>query len=142
MNDGRATFERVAVGRVRGETQGTSRTVEGCAVLQIVPGWFLIALEGDLDHDAVEPLRAAFATMRCSQARVVVVDAGQARFVDRTVLEFLAAESLRLRRRGGMLSLVSDVPAIHDALRLLGLAGAFPVRPSLDAALESGSYRH
>ena len=113
---------------------------EGYAVVRVGPGCLLVAVPGDLNDEAVGSLRAAFGVAATHDASSVILDARDARFADKTALDALVQEHARLRRRGGSLTLVSSVPTIHDTLRLTGLAGCFPVRPTLDAALDAVAF--
>ena len=113
---------------------------EGYAVVRVGPGCLLVAVPGDLDDEAVGALRRAFGVAATHDVPSLIVDARDARFADKTALDALVGEHTRLRRRGGSLTLVSGVPTIHDSLRLTGLAGCFPVRRTLDAALDAVAF--
>jgi len=128
------------VSSATGEWPGTAHKhaeQEGYAVVRVGPGCLLVAVPGDLDDEAVGALRRAFGVVATHDASWVILDARDARFADKTALYALVREHTRLRGRGGSLTLVSSVPAIHDSLRLSGLAGCFPISPTLDAALDA-----
>ncbi|MFF3605748.1 STAS domain-containing protein [Streptomyces sp. NPDC002463] len=97
------------------------------------PGAVVLALDGELDHDTVEPLRNALA--ESAGAVRVVVDCTGLQFCDSTGLNVLLRTRLRLLAQGGHLDLAGLRPPVRRIFEITGALQVFQVYADTDAAL-------
>ena len=68
-------------------------------------------------------------------AHLVVVDLGEASFIDSSSLGILISAHKRLKLRGDALVIACNVPAILNTFSITGLDGVLAIEPSREAAL-------
>jgi anti-anti-sigma factor len=96
----------------------------------------VVAVEGELDvANAEEFMGIVFAAVAPNDARVVV-DLGDADFIDSTVLNVLFASARKLRMNGGKLAIVCTKDHIYRVLEAAGIESAYPIVETREAALE------
>lgn len=97
------------------------------------PGTVVLALDGELEHDTVAPLRDA---LKENAAAVrVVVDCTGLRFCDSTGLNVLLRTRLRMLARGGHVDLAGLRPPVRRIFEITGALQVFRVYADTDAAL-------
>jgi anti-sigma B factor antagonist len=99
----------------------------------VYPGFAVVALAGDLDA-ASAPAAAAAIQDGSGPGRRVIVDLEAVQFAACHALGALAVAAKRARRAGGGVLLAAPQAAVLRVLELTGLAGAFCVYASVDAA--------
>ncbi|WP_225802006.1 STAS domain-containing protein [Streptomyces sp. NK15101] len=97
------------------------------------PGTVLLALDGELDHDTVRPLRKALE--ESTGAVRVVVDCARLRFCDSTGLNVLLRTRLRLLTAGGRVDLAGLRSPVRRIFEITGALKVFRVYADADAAL-------
>jgi anti-sigma B factor antagonist len=96
---------------------------------------YVISLGGEIDLYVAPLVADAFETVAGHGAVCVVLDLGEAEFVDSTLLGLLTREVRRLRGVDGRLVIVCDDPRILRPFELTGMDKLVPVRPTLSEAL-------
>ena len=98
-------------------------------------GSVVVRLVGEIDLYNAEEVGSALAGLAAEQPQRVVVDLSEVEFVDSTALGAL----IEARRQLGESALVlaAPLPEVRRALEVAGLIDHFPVRDSVDAALEN-----
>jgi anti-sigma B factor antagonist len=96
---------------------------------------YVISLGGEIDLYVAPLVADAFETVAGHGAVCVVLDLGEAEFVDSTLLGLLTREVRRLRGVNGRLVIVCDDPRILRPFQLTGLDKLVPVTPTLAEAL-------
>lgn len=71
--------------------------------------------------------------------RRVVVDLGEASFIDSSSLGILISAHKRLKLRGDLLVIACDVPAILNTFTITGLDGVLALEPTRAQALQRGA---
>ncbi|MEU7075551.1 STAS domain-containing protein [Streptomyces narbonensis] len=101
------------------------------------PGTVVLMLEGELDHDTVDPLRTALTEHR--EAARVVVDCSGLRFCDSTGLNVLLRARRRMVARGGRVDLSGLRPPVDRMFEITGARKVFRVYEDPRAAFEDDS---
>jgi anti-anti-sigma factor len=110
---------------------------------QAAPGECVIAVSGDVDAVAAQPLEAALASAAAPDAGVnlVVVDLAGANFLDSRTIGILNGWQTHVRAAGGRFALVGTRPEVVRLFELIGLGEAFDFFGSIDAARDAGGSR-
>ena len=103
------------------------------------PGESVIAVSGDVDAAAADPLDAALAKASAidSGQALVVVDLTAANFLDSRTIGILAGWQTRIRASGGRFALAGARPEVARLFELIGLGETFDFFPSVDAARDA-----
>lgn len=102
--------------------------------VETIPAGQVVHVSGDLDLHSANELRDALATRTQPTGRVLV-DLGEATFLDSVVLGVLVAALKRLRGAGGALELVCGDERLLRLFRITRLDREFRIHPDLAAAL-------
>jgi anti-sigma B factor antagonist len=95
----------------------------------------VIAVGGELDMSAAPDLRATIDTALDDGAVTLVVDLGEATFIDSTGIGTLMATLHRLKELGGTLEIVCVEPNLLRVFEIVGLDRQLSIHPTTDAAL-------
>ena len=78
----------------------------------------VVSVDGELDLDAADALRAALDAGEAESTPVLRLDASGVSFLDSTALGVILASAQRMRDRGGRFELVCTTPSIRRILDL------------------------
>ncbi|MBQ1840649.1 MAG: anti-sigma factor antagonist [Atopobiaceae bacterium] len=103
----------------------------------------LLPVEEDLDVTTVESLRQTIDALVDGGCRRVILNMSGASFIDSAGMSLLVSEARRMRRAGGLISLVNVCDQVAHALTIKCLADAIPFTtaggrrevPTLDASV-------
>jgi anti-anti-sigma factor len=110
---------------------------------QAAPGESVIAVSGDVDAMAADPLDAALVTASAidSGQVLVVIDLAGANVLDSRAIGILAGWQTRIRASGGRFALAGARPQVVRLFELIGLGETFDFFPTVDAARDAGGSR-
>ena len=110
---------------------------------QAAPGECVIAVSGDVDAAAADPLEAALAGASAGESDqgLVIIDLAGANFLDSRAIGILAGWQTHVRAAGGRLVLAGASPQVVRLFELIGLGEAFDFFSSVDAARATGGSR-
>lgn len=94
---------------------------------QIVRGWHLIVVHGDLNVEDGEPLAAMLAPVTTLNPVKVIVDLARVSAINPERVHALAAANRAIRAAAGEFCLVVDGVAVLQAIRAAGLSGRFEI---------------
>jgi stage II sporulation protein AA (anti-sigma F factor antagonist) len=86
----------------------------------------VIALIGELDLDGAERVTRELLRAEASDARRIVLDLSNLRFIDSTGIRLILAADARSRRDGDRLALIRGPRAVHRVFELSGIAERLP----------------
>ncbi|MFF0062352.1 STAS domain-containing protein [Streptomyces sp. NPDC005279] len=95
----------------------------------------VLVLDGELDHDTVQPLREALAEAVEARAERIVVDCADLRFCDSTGLNVLLRARLAASETGGRVELAGLRPPVARMFDITGAQAVFRVYATIDEAL-------
>ena len=107
------------------------------ASAEIGDGVTRIDLAGRLDIEGAEAIDVPFAGIVSNIERGAVVDLSRVTFVASIGLRTLVTNAKTLRRRGGIMVLLSPVAPVEEVLRAAGIHEVIPVAHDLPEALEA-----
>jgi anti-anti-sigma factor len=106
--------------------------------LQALPldsGRLVVAVDGDLDIGTAPSLADVFDDALNAGRTHVVLDLGDAGFIDSTAIHVLVAAARELRQRFGQLALACADPNVRRMIELTGLDLVAPLHETREAAL-------
>jgi anti-anti-sigma factor len=111
------------------------------AVAEIKTAWFgdvyVIAVSGELDRNAADPLRIELERIERLGGRTIVVDLLSVPFIDSMALGVLVATANRVDQAKWKVILVADDPRIVRELQGTGLDRVFGLERTLAAAIDA-----
>ena len=109
----------------------------GLTTDQVSDGVAVLALSGEVDLYSAPDVKEELLRLIDGGANCVIVDLGQATFLDSTALAVLLGAVKRLRSRGGDLVIVCADRNIRKIFEITGLDRVFPLHDDRDSALEA-----
>ncbi len=97
----------------------------------------LVKLRGEAGVESAIALRERL--LQAGNAKAITIDWSAAEHVETCVFQVLLAMRDSLSQQGGSLTVESDSPRVRGYLELSGLAGLFPVEPSLSVHPSPGA---
>jgi anti-sigma B factor antagonist len=102
------------------------------------PHAHVVTASGELDLNAAPALRETLIGLSDLGQVELIVDMGEATFVDSTVIGVLVARLKALHTAGGSLTLVCRNANVLRTFQIAGIERAFAVYPTLSEALAGG----
>jgi anti-sigma B factor antagonist len=96
----------------------------------------VVGVRGEVDLFTAPEFKQRINAAIEAGARLLVVDLGEASFIDSSSLGILISAHKRLRLRGDHLVVVCDVPAILNTFAITGLDGVLAMDRTREEALE------
>lgn len=111
------------------------------SLCEIKTAWFgdvyVVAVSGELDRNAAEPLRIELERIGRLGGRTIVVDLLSVSFIASTALDVLVAAAKRVGQAEGRLILVADDPRTFRESQATGLDRVFALERTLSAAIDA-----
>ena len=111
------------------------------SLCEIKTAWFgdvyVVAVSGELDGNAADPLRIELERIVRLGGRTIVVDLLSVSFIASTALDVLVAAAKRVGHAEGRLILVADDPRTLRELQATGLDRVFALERTLSAAIDA-----
>jgi anti-anti-sigma factor len=101
------------------------------------PGVGVIALSGPIDAGNVRALQVLLSTSAGRALRSVILDLGQARYINSMGMSYLVSLSDLLETRGGALCLANPEPKVKVVLEMMGLTELFKLHASISGAIRA-----
>jgi anti-sigma B factor antagonist len=119
---------------------GARRHVPYSIEAQAAASECVIAVSGDVDAAAADPLEAALRRAAAAESGtgLVIIDLAEANFLDSRTIGILAGWQTHVRAAGGRFALAGTRPEVVRLFELIGLGEAFEFFPSVDAARDAG----
>ena len=95
----------------------------------------VVAVQGELDLNSADELRAALDTDEAANGSRLIVDLVGTTLIDSTALGLIAGAAKSLSRTGGGVTVVANDPRVVRIFRLTGLDQKIPVERSLAEAI-------
>lgn len=97
----------------------------------------VVVMAGEIDLHTAPRLQNELADQLHGGAKHVIVDMSGVEFCDSTGVNVLLAALRRANEHGGSLCLVGPQPAVRKVLGITGLDSVFPLRPSVQDAMDN-----
>jgi anti-sigma B factor antagonist len=112
---------------------------DGCVRVRETHGGPVVELHGEIDIATTSLVTAHLDAATRGRRPSVVIDLRAVTFIDCAGLGPISRAARRARERGGLLSLVCDVPRTLHILQLTGLTPPIPLTALLPTALRPGA---
>jgi anti-sigma B factor antagonist len=110
--------------------------------LQVLPGgYYLLTVDGELDHHTAPQLRAALDEVAFGPGSLLVIDLTRLTYCDSTGITAMVTAHQRAQTAGGFLSLAGLNHELRRVFEIVGLDQYLSIRPTVADAIEAGPAR-
>lgn len=100
-------------------------------------GYAVVAATGEIDLHTAPRLQTELAEQVLGEGGQLIVDLSGVEFCDSTGVNVLLAAMRRANEQGGTLTLIHPQPAVRKVLGITGLDSVFPVRDTVEDAIDN-----